>query len=126
MLPNVAKDTGSVRNFERQSHSPADAYRPGILARPGFLKSSAGRQFVAHEEIGKRVFNRPLILPVKSVVGFSEARQALHSRDTEDHRLAASQIGDKFLYVVERLALGLFKVRVMFDDSPSQVYQGIV
>ena len=74
MLSNVAKDAGSVRNFERQPHSPTDAYRPSVLARPDFLKSSAGRQFVAHQEIGKRVFNRPLILPVKSVVGFSEAR----------------------------------------------------
>ena len=74
MLPNVAKNAGSIRNFERQSYSPANAYCPRVLARPDFFKSSAGRKFVATQEIGERAFDGCLTMLIQSAVGFAEAR----------------------------------------------------
>ena len=126
MLPNVAEDAGPIHNFERQANSFADAYGPRVLSRSDFFESPAGRKFVATQEIGKRPINRSLILVAESIVGFSEARQAPEPRDTKDHCSAASQIGDKALYVVERFALGLFKICVMFDYGPPQVHHRVV
>lgn len=74
MLPNVTEDAGSIRNFERQANSLADAYGPRVLARSDFFESPAGRKFVATQEIGKRTINGSLILVAESTVSFTEAR----------------------------------------------------
>ena len=73
MVPDVAKDADSIRNFKRQSNSPANANRPNILTRFDFLKAPSGRQLVVTQEIADRTLNRRLSLFTESSIGFFEA-----------------------------------------------------
>ena len=73
MVPDVAKDAGSIRDFKGQSNFPVDTNCPGALARFHSLEFPAARKFVATQEIGERTVNRCLVLFAEAPVGFVEA-----------------------------------------------------
>ena len=126
MVPNVSKDADSIRNFKRESNTLAYTDRQRILARLDSLKASAGRQFIAIQEIINCTLDRPFSLFTESIVGSFEASQSLDALYSKSHFLAASKVGEQILYVVECLALGHFEVRVMFNDGPPEVHHFVV
>ena len=77
MVPDVAKDAGSIRNFKGQSNFPADTNCPSDLARLYSLEFPAGRKFVATQEIGERTVDRCPVSFAEAPVGFVEAPRRL-------------------------------------------------
>ena len=73
MLPDVAKDAASIRNFKGQSNFPVNTNCPSDLARSYSLEFPAAGKFVAAQEVSERTVNRCLVSFVEAPVGFVEA-----------------------------------------------------
>ena len=75
MLPDVAKDAGSVFHLERQSNASVDAYLPSVLAGLYFFEVAAGGQGRGIRQLPERFVHLFLKGSVESAVRPPEAAQ---------------------------------------------------